>query len=73
MDTHYGALKVEGAEKNAIMFKAKIDNIQSSPDAARMFRNMKMTFARTSKSIKKKLHFSAITLVSLPIVKEQMH
>lgn len=41
MDTHYGALKVEGSEKNAIMFKAKIDTIQSSPDAARMFRNMK--------------------------------
>jgi hypothetical protein len=41
MDRHYGALKVEGAEKNAIMFKAKIDTIQSSPDAARMFRNMK--------------------------------
>ena len=41
MDKHYGALKMEGAEKDAVMFQAKIDTIQSSPDSARLFRNLK--------------------------------
>jgi len=41
MDTHYGALKMEGNEKEAIMFQAKIDTIQSSPDSSKLFWGMK--------------------------------
>lgn len=41
MDTHYGALKMEGNEKEQIMFQAKIDTIQSSPDASKLFWGMK--------------------------------
>ena len=41
MDTHYGALKMEGKEKDAILFQAKIDTIQSSPNSSRLFIDMK--------------------------------
>ena len=36
MDVHYGALKVEGKEKDGIMFQAKVDQLKSSPDANRL-------------------------------------
>jgi hypothetical protein len=41
LDKHYGSLKMEGAEKERVLFQAKLDTIQSSPNASRMFRSLK--------------------------------
>ena len=41
MDKHYGALKMDGKEKDAILFQAKIDTVLSSPDASNLFWGMK--------------------------------
>ncbi len=37
IDAKYAALKLEGQEKENILFKAKIDNLESSPDRAKLF------------------------------------
>lgn len=37
LDTHYASLKLEGDEKNKIMFQARIDTLAGSPDSARLF------------------------------------
>ncbi|MEY4288470.1 MAG: hypothetical protein RLZZ30_558 [Bacteroidota bacterium] len=36
IDEKYAALKLEGQEKESILFKAKIDNLESSPDRAKL-------------------------------------
>ena len=41
MDDHYGALKMEGSEKEAILFEAKIEMLKSSPNASRLIDDMK--------------------------------
>ncbi|NRA11083.1 MAG: DUF349 domain-containing protein [Crocinitomicaceae bacterium] len=41
MDKQYGALKMDGKEKDAIMFQAKIDTMKSSPRATDLFWGMK--------------------------------
>lgn len=41
MDTHYGALKMEGAEKDRVMFEAKLDTIQASPNSNRQLSDLK--------------------------------
>ena len=41
MDKHYGALKMEASEKEQILFRAKIETLQASPDAGRQLRAMK--------------------------------
>ena len=41
MDKHYGALKLEGAEKEKILFAAKIETLQASPNASRLLNDMK--------------------------------
>jgi len=41
LDKHYGALKMDGAEKEAIMFEAKIDALKASPTSNRTFQDLK--------------------------------
>ena len=41
LDKHYGDLKMEGAEKEAILFEAKIDALKASPSAGRSFSDLK--------------------------------
>ncbi len=41
MDAHYGALKMDAAEKEEVMFRAKIELLQSSPNSPRLLRGMK--------------------------------
>ena len=42
MDAQYGALKMEGAELDRIMFQAKIDTMKASPNASRQLGDLKM-------------------------------
>ena len=37
IDAHYSKLKLEGAEKDSVMFQAKIDSLKSSPNAEKAF------------------------------------
>src|SRR5574343_619915 len=37
IDAHYGQLKLEGAEKEKVMFEARMETLASSPDASRAF------------------------------------
>lgn len=41
LDKHYGDLKMEGAEKEAILFEAKIDALKASPTSNRSFSDLK--------------------------------
>lgn len=41
MDEHYGKLKMEGAEKEKVMFLAKIETMKASPDSIRLLRDAK--------------------------------
>lgn len=41
LDKHYGDLKMEGAEKEAILFEAKIDALKASPSSNRSFSDLK--------------------------------
>ncbi|GAB5416661.1 MAG: DUF349 domain-containing protein [Crocinitomicaceae bacterium] len=41
MDAHYGALKMEGAEKDRVLFQAEIETIASAPNAYRKFQAMR--------------------------------
>ncbi|MCR9172333.1 MAG: DUF349 domain-containing protein [bacterium] len=41
MDTHYGALKMEGAEKDRVLFQAEIETISSAPNASRKFQQLR--------------------------------
>ena len=41
MDTHYGALKMEGAEKENILFQAEIDTIATAPNSYRKFQQLR--------------------------------
>lgn len=36
LDKHYSKIKLEGSEKDKIMFEAKLETMQSSPDSARL-------------------------------------
>ena len=42
MDKHYGALKLEGAEKEQILFEAKLETLKASPNAERSLNGLKM-------------------------------
>jgi hypothetical protein len=37
IDAHYGKLKLDGAEKEKVMFEARMETLASSPDASRAF------------------------------------
>ena len=41
MDKHYSALKMEGEEKERVLFEAKIATMQASPDSSRQLRGLK--------------------------------
>lgn len=41
MDKHYAGLKMEGSEKDRILFQAKIETLKSSPNASRTLSDMK--------------------------------
>ncbi|MCO5260296.1 MAG: DUF349 domain-containing protein [Crocinitomicaceae bacterium] len=42
LDKHYSDLKLEGEEKNKVMFQARIDTLAGSPDASKLFVKEKM-------------------------------
>jgi len=41
MDTHYGAMKMEGAEKEKVLFEAEIETIAAAPNASRQFQYLR--------------------------------
>lgn len=56
LDKHYGALKLEGAEKNRIMFQAKIDTLSGSSDSGKMFANEKMALRKQIDTLKAEIN-----------------
>lgn len=52
LDKIYEGLKLEGAEKNRIMFQAKIDTLAGSSDSGRMFSNEKAALRKQIDIIK---------------------
>ena len=56
MDEHYGKLKMEGAEKEKIMFEAKLDTLKASPNSSRLLRDAKMDIRKEIDKIQKEIH-----------------
>ena len=56
MDQHYGSLKMEGAEKEKILFQARIDTISASPKAAKLFSDLKFDLRKDIDKEKKEIH-----------------
>ncbi|MDG1331548.1 MAG: DUF349 domain-containing protein [Crocinitomicaceae bacterium] len=56
MDEHYGKLKMEGAEKDKIMFEAKLDTLKASPNSSRLLRDAKMDIRKEIEKIQKEIH-----------------
>lgn len=48
LDKHYAELKLEGDEKNKVMFQARLDTLSGSPDSSRLF-------AREKADLRKKI------------------
>ncbi len=48
LDKHYAELKLEGEEKNKVMFQARLDTLSGSPDSSRLF-------AREKADLRKKI------------------
>lgn len=48
LDKHYAELKLEGEEKNKVMFQAKLDTLAGSPDSTKLF-------AREKADLRKKI------------------
>lgn len=48
LDKHYAELKLEGDEKNKVMFQARLDTLSGSPDSTRLF-------AREKADLRKKI------------------
>ena len=46
MDKHYGDMKLEGAEKDKILFSAKIEMLKASPNSSRLLNDMKFDFRK---------------------------
>lgn len=46
LDAHYNALKLEGQEKENMLFQAKMDTLQASPDAGRLLDREKSDIRR---------------------------
>ena len=53
MDEHYGQLKMEGAEKEKIMFEAKLDTLKASPNSSRLLSDTKMDIRKEIDKLKK--------------------
>ena len=52
IDSHYSKLKLEGDEKEKILFEARIDTLASSPDAERLFSREKSDIRQQIEQIK---------------------
>lgn len=52
IDSHYSKLKLEGDEKEKILFQARIDTLASSPDAERLFSREKSDIRQQIELIK---------------------
>lgn len=52
IDKHYAQLKLEGAEKDKIMFQARLDTLSGSPDAARAFAREKAEIRQQIEALK---------------------
>jgi len=58
MDDKYASLKLEGIEKESIMFKAKLDNLQSSPDRTRLIQGEKIEIRKQIEILTKEIMLS---------------
>lgn len=56
MDEHYGKLKMEGAEKEKIMFEAKLDTLKASPNSSRLLSDTKMDIRKEIEKLQKEVH-----------------
>lgn len=56
MDKHYGDLKMEGDEKERIMFQARLDTIVSAPDAGRKLNTLRMEIRKEIDAQKKEIN-----------------
>lgn len=56
IDAHYGALDMKGAEKEKILFEAKIETMKASGDAVRLFRNAKNELRKEIDKHQKEIH-----------------
>lgn len=56
MDTHYGALKMEGAEKERVLFQAEIETIAAAPNAYRKFQSMRNDIRQQIEREKKEIN-----------------
>lgn len=52
MDGHYSKLKLEGLEKEKVLFQAKMDNFKASPNAGRLMDKEKSDLQRIIQTIK---------------------
>lgn len=55
MDAHYQALNLEGKEKDAAMFRAKIDTLSASPHASKQMAGMKQDLRREIDDLKREI------------------
>ncbi|MFK7787191.1 MAG: DUF349 domain-containing protein [Crocinitomicaceae bacterium] len=56
MDEHYGKLKMEGSEKDRVMFEAKLDTLKASPNSSRLLRDAKMDIRKEIDKLQKEIH-----------------
>ncbi len=56
LDKLYDGLKLEGAERNKIMFQAKMDTLAGSADSSRMFSNEKAGLRKQIETIKAEIN-----------------
>ena len=47
---------MEGAEKDKIMFEAKLDTLKASPNSSRLLRDAKMDIRKEIEKIQKEIH-----------------
>jgi len=52
IDAHYSKLKLEGQEKDKVMFQARIENLSSSPEATKLFAKEKADIRQQIEQLK---------------------
>lgn len=55
MDVHYGKLKMEGNEKERVLFQAKIETMKASPDSGRLLRDAKFDLRKEIDKYKREI------------------
>ena len=55
IDTHYSKIKLEGAEKEKVMFQARIDTLSGSQDSARAFSREKSDIRKQIEGLKNEI------------------